>query len=285
MKKILSLCLITYLYYTFLNNSYIIKENIILSCNLFIKNIFPSLFPILVISSIICNTNLLDNISFFINPIIKKLFNINNILSNIFIISLFTGSPGNAKIIKELYDKKLLTVDDCNKIILYTHFSNPLFIISFVKYKTKLVLFSHYISNIIIGIILKNIKSTKDDKIQYAKNNSMTNIIFSSINSSMSTLLFILGTIATFYIITSITNIEFFKLILELTQGMNHIYNLNITTKIKTILFGSLLSFGGFCKHFQVYGILKDININYIKYLLMRIIQSIITALIIFILY
>ena len=101
----------------------------------------------------------------------------------------------------------------------------------------------------------------------------------------MSTLLFILGTIATFYIITSITNIEFFKLILELTQGMNHIYNLNITTKIKTILFGSLLSFGGFCIHFQVYGILKDININYIKYLLMRIIQSIITALIIFILY
>lgn len=285
MKKYLFLALIIYIYYILITKHVIITQSIIEACNLFINKIFTSLFPILIISYIIIHLNIIKYISFFISPITNKLFNINTNLSNIFIISIFTGSPGNAKNIKEMYDNKLLTDADCNKILLFSHFSNPLFILSIVKYRPLLVLFSHYITNIIIGIIFRNMKCSHNNIIIKNNNESLSNIIFNSIKTSVSTLLFILGTVTTFYIITSILNIKILNIIFELSQGMNYINIMNITNKYKTILFGFLLSFGGLCIHFQVFGILDGIKIKYIPYLFSRLLHSIITILLILILY
>lgn len=287
MKKEIIL-IITLLILCFIFKNYnIINVNIIKACTLFLNNIFPSLFPMFIISSILMNINFAHYINKFFKRINKLLFKINNNESYILFVSIISGCPSNAKIAKEMYDNKLIDKIHIQKILLFSHFSNPLFVISMVKHRTILVLIAHYISNIIIGIITRNKYisyncSKKENKIVDKK---ISIILFESISNSLNTLLFILGTIVTFYIITSIINLPLFNIILELSQGLNYISLMNINLKMKTILLGSLLSFGGLCIHFQVYGILSNLKIKYIPYLLSRISQALITALIIFIFY
>ena len=156
---------------------------------------------------------------------------------------------------------------------------------SMIKSHALLIMFAHYISNFIVGIMVRNKYVTSDNNSIIEPNNiAFTDSLTSAINSAMSTLLFILGTIVTFFVISSVIDIPFLKLILELSQGLNYLNSLLLNTRLKTILAGALLSFGGICIHFQVYGILSKIKIKYLPYLKARVIQAIITSLIIFLL-
>ena len=258
---------------------------IIESCNLFIHKVFPSLFTMLFISNILINLNLIKYINIPFKYINKKVFRINSNTSYILLISILTGSGGNAKVIENLYNNKFIIKNDIQKILLFSHFINPFFIINNIKYKTLLVLFSHYLSNIIIGIIFRN-KYLSDDEPNIKSNNkSLINILFDSIENTIHISLFILGTIITFNIISTSINSKVLSSILEFSSGINYIKTLDISIKLKTILYGSILSFGGICIHMQIYGILSKINIKYIPYLIARIIHSVLTALIIYILY
>ena len=285
-KKITTIITLFILFYLFKKYN-LISKSIIYSCNLFLNNIFPSLFPMFVISSLLMNLNFIEYINIFFRRINKIVFKINSNESYILFISIISGCPSNAKTAKEMYDNKMIDKINIQKILLFSHFSNPLFIIAMVKHKTILVLISHYISNFIIGIITRNLYIS--DNNYYNKkvinNKKISVILFESISNALNTLLFILGTIITFYVITSIINIPFFNVILELSQGINYLSSMNINLKLKTILLGALLSFGGICIHFQVYGILNELKLKYIPYLLSRISQALITALIIFIFY
>ena len=285
-KKLLFL-LILFSFFFIFKNHISVQKSIIEGCYLFINNLFPSLFPILVISYLLINYNLLNIFNKFFYPINKAIFKINECASLLFITSILTGSPGNAKTAKELYDKHLITKNDIQKVLFFSHFSNPIFIMSIVKQKYMLVIIAHYISNFILGFIYRNkyIYNTNSKFDIKEKEKSYLNIFFDSINSSINTLLFILGTIITFYIITSIINIPLLKIIIELCQSMKYIQLLSINIKYKSMLYGFILSFGGICIHCQVFGILNDIKIKYIPYLFSRILHGIICSTIIFILY
>jgi hypothetical protein len=288
MKKNIILLLLTFIFISLFKNYEIINSNIIKICTIFIKNIFPSVFPILLISSLILNLNIYKPIIKPLVKINKKIFNITESQTFIFFMSLFSGFPSSAKTSKEMYDKKLISRKEIQKIILFTHFANPIFILNIVQYHKYLVLTTHFISNIIIALILKNFYKNntkvikKQDKII---NKNISVILFESITNSINTCMFILGTLITFNILSSIINIPIFNIILELSNGINYINILELSIKFKTILIGSLISFGGLCIHLQVYGILNDINIKYYPYLLTRILQAIITAILIFIFY
>lgn len=269
-------------------NYEIINLNIVKSCTIFIKNIFPSIFPIFIISTILLNLNFNKIINKILGKISKKFFKLSESQTYILFMSLFSGFPSSAKISKEMYDKNLITKKEIQKIILFTHFANPIFIISIVPYHKKLVLITHFISNIIIALLFKNIYKNKqyDNKfIIIKKEKNLTNIFFESITNSINLCLFILGSIVTFNIIITIINIPILNIILELSQGINYIETLSLSIKIKTIIIGSLISFGGLCIHLQVYGILNELKIKYTPYFLSRILQALITGLLILIFY
>jgi hypothetical protein len=58
-----------------------------------------------------------------------------------------------------------------------------------------------------------------------------------------------------------------------------------ISDKLKAALAGALLSFGGFSVHLQTYGILSDMNFKYLNYLKTRILHSLLSFIIIFIIF
>jgi len=286
MIKNIIIFLVIFITILIFKNSVIINTNIIFASELFIKKIFPSLFPMFLLSSILINLNIIKYFDFFFIKITNFIFKINNNLSYILIMSLISGFPSSAKIAKEMYDKNIISKKNIQKILLFTHFANPLFIFAMIDKNAKLILFAHFLSNFIIGICTRNfLVDNSEKKIKLSNHDNLISSIFNSINNSISTLLFIFGTITTFYIISSVINLPIFKILLELSQGLNYIIFLNINDLYKTILCGGLISFGGICIHFQVYGILSELKIKYWPYLIARLTQSIVTMFIIFLLY
>ena len=266
-----------FLYFSIINNK-LINTSIISSINLWVTKVFPSLFPMILINNILIDYNF--------PYYIIKLFKNNGLKYYVMILSLLSGSPSNAIIIKELYQNNSIDENDANKLLTYTFFSNPIFLVTMlsllfeINIVWKIIIIS-YLSNFIISFIFKinptNLKSLKNKK------HSISN----SITKTMSTLIMILGTIV-FYILLSTFIITLFKFnsinsvfikgFLELTQGLNSFQNININLFLKELIAITFISFGGLSIHAQIKSILSDTNLSYKYFLYGRLLSIIISV-------
>lgn len=292
-----------------------ILKSVSLSFNIWKNNIFPSLFPFFVLSDLLINYGFIELLGELFKPIMNFLFKVKGVCAFIFIMSIISGIPSNAKYIKELYLNGLIDEFEAGKMLMFTHFSNPLFIlgtvsITFLNNKKigLLILASHYIANIIIGLLFRNYYPTseKNSKINFRYaikcmhnkrinlNKSFSTILTNALINSVNTLLLILGVITFFLILTTIidANINLSPInqgilngLFEMTQGLRYISVLDISLKIKATIFTMLISFGGLSGHMQVMGILSDTKIRYMPFLLARVIHSLISSLIVFVLF
>lgn len=300
MKKTKNLLIVFILLYIILQiilNNSLVYKTVFFSYNIFIHTIVPNIFPFLIISHFLINYGFVDICYKIFNPIMNKMFKINGNASFIFIMSMLTGFPSNSKYTKELLTKNQISSITGTKVLMFTHFSNPLFVIgtisSFINLKVAIViLFSHYIGNIIIGIMYRNtyLDNTKY-LIKKIKSDSFGLCLSKSIKSSIDTLLLIFGTMTTFLILSSLINNTLnlnsysnaiLSGILEFTQGLKYVSMLDINYKFKAILMGLFISFGGISVHTQILSIIGDTDILYKPFLISRIIHSIITGLLIY---
>lgn len=250
-----------------------------------------------VLSKILIEYDFVNSISKKSMNLFSKIFKINPTTFFIFIMAIFTGFPSSSKIALDLYNKKLINKDDINKIMLFSHFANPLFIIGTIGYTFLnnkklglLILVSHYFSNIIVGLLFRNKYpySYSNNSYLINKNNSFGTILSNSISSSINTLFLILGTIILFSIISNIFNFSpfisaVFNGLLEMCGGIKKVSLLNISLLSKALLSCFFLSFGGFSIHLQNFAILSELKINYKNYLFARILQGIISIVILLI--
>lgn len=314
MKKLISFIVILILLFfgvqiLILSND--IMNTIRTAINIWVNNIFPSLFPFFVLSNFLIQYGFVEFLSELLKPITKFL-KLSPSSSFIIVMSLISGFPSNAKYTKELVSSNLISDGEASKILTFTHFSNPLFVlgtvaISFLQNKEVgfLILIIHYLSNVIIALIFKNyhISDNLDNKVSLKKainnmhkrriNNNKTfgSIMQESLSNTIQTLILILGTITFFLVITTIIdkniNINsYYQSILngflEMTQGLKYIGLLDIPLKLKSILTVMILSFGGLSVHFQVISIISDTKIKYLPFLTARILHAAISGILVF---
>lgn len=310
MKKII----INLLYITFicvltievLINNKIVLNSVRTSFSIWQNNIFPSLFPFFIIGNILISLGLPQILGELLKHITYKLFKINKNGAFIIILSMLSGFPSAASYIKEMCINGDINKEEASKLLTFTHFSNPLFILGSVSIflnDSKVcipILISHYIGNLFVGLIFRNYNSSNKDNskidiktsIKSIKNNkSFGKILSSSISNGINTLLLILGTISVFLILTSLIN-NIFNLnginktiisgIFEMTQGLKSLEYLNISVNLKGLIAVIILSFGGLSVHMQVITIISDTKIKYFPYFIGRILHAIISASIFF---
>ena len=294
--------------------------------------VVPSLFPFFVITNLLSHTKVVSVIGKLLDKFMRPLFNVPGIGGFAFVMGLISGYPVGAKIVADFREKGLVTQDEGERLLAFTNNSGPLFILSSVGIalfgvaKTGLLLLgTHILACITVGIILarfskrnrfENSYDTIKNKFE-RKNDSQScnseNITFknlgevltSSINSSISTILMIGGFVVIFSVIISILNqtnildnlstslypilnflnidLEFAKPllsgILELTNGVNLVAN--IPTKLisqNIVLSAFLLGFGGFSVLLQVYSIVSKTDLSMKKYLVGKFLQGIIAG-------
>ena len=277
MKNIIkNIIIITILILIFIKRPEVI-DSIILGTNLWKDNILPSIFPILIMSDLILNSNLINIISELTGSLFSKLFNVSKISSYAFFMSMISGCPSNAKYIKDLYNANIIDQNEVVKMLSMSLFYNPLLILSitsFLNHNDQIFLIiCNFISNIIIGLINRNVKC------QISNNN--INIkefnLINSISNAIDVLLLILGSIITFTAINALLPINHPLLsgFLEITNGINSINNLPINYKYTLIFSGILMGFGGLSILTQIKSIFKDTPLDFSLYYKSRIIHII----------
>lgn len=251
---------------------------------LWFKNIVPNLLPMFIITSLIIESNLIINICNIFGKLFNKIFKCSNYGIFIYFLSLFTGSPSNAKYINDLVNNNLISNTLSDKLLLFTSNYNVLLIYSLLSlYLNKSIsikiIIIIIISNIIVGLIFRNINYI-DLKANYIKRKINISKI---IKDTIDTLLMILGTLIFFNIIINLLPIKNMLLknilngFLEITTGLKGLEYLDINTNIKILLSTIYLSFGGLSIHTQIKSILPDTNYTlFLKSRLYAIIISII---------
>lgn len=316
MKKMLSSILVVSILIFFtiqiLIGSQTVLDTVQFSLELWRNNIFPSLFPFFVLSELLVHYGFVELVSELFKKIMYKLFRMNGYSSFAFIMSIISGFPSSAKYVRELYITGQINNNEASKLLTFTHFSNPLFILGTIsllflnnKEAGILILFCHYITNILIGFMFRNYvpDSYIDDGISFKKAvfkmhkkrianaSSFGNVISKAVLNSIQTLLLILGTVTVFLIITTIIdNIlpinDYYQAIIngmiEMTQGLKYISLLDISLKLKSVIMVMILSFGGFSVHVQILSILSDTDIKYLPFLIARLLHSALSGLLLY---
>lgn len=283
----------------------LVFETISYSLNLWVTTLIPSMFPFFVISDILIQYHITNYIPNFIKKTFTKLFHVNDSVITIFFLSLLSGFPSSARNTKTLYEKKLLTKEEASHALIFTHFSNPLFILSTVavfflreeKYG-YIILIAHYLGNILLGIITRNLQPSTPDTNQYTplseKSQSFSTILIKSIRSSIDTLLLIVGTLTCFLILSSLMiyhlkvdlyTSSLIKGILEITMGLKSLSLLSISDCYKVVISTMFISFGGLSVHLQVLSQLVDTDISYQPFFIARIFHTLISGAISYLLF
>lgn len=316
MKKVIPtisiLIILVFVTFEILTESESILNAVSFSFNIWKENVFPSLFPFFVLSDLLINYGFIELIGEIFKPIMNRIFKTKGVGAFALIMSLISGFPSSAKYIKELYNKNLIDEKEATKLLMFTHFSNPLFILGTIsllflnnKEVGLLILICHYLGNIIIGIIFRNYYPSKEETkktslkniINKISDNRIKNgkkfgeIITNALLNSINTLILILGVITMFLVITTIIdnniNINSFHQsilngFIEMTQGLKYVSIQEVPLKLKCIISTMIISFGGLSVHMQIISILSDTKIKYLPFLTARIIHALISSLLVF---
>lgn len=291
MKIIKSLILTLFLIVFVLNLDIVINSTLSAS-HLFITKVFVSIFPFIILSDILYYFNYDLFLKKIFGNIISKLFNVSKNASIIYILSILTSHPSNATYIKGMLDNKTIDEEDATKILRATYFPSIAFVIGSIGigiyHDIKIGIILHlitFLNNILIGVFLRGKKKCND--IEYVKQNKLTlqETLSNSISKGINTSYIILGNIIIFTILVNLLNhylninstvLAIISGMLEMTNGIFMIGNLNINLTYKVILTSFILNFSGLSIIFQTSSILSKYKINIKKILIVKLIFSII---------
>lgn len=297
MKKI-KYVILTIIFIIFIVNIDIVITSVKSASIIFFNKVFVSIFPFIILSDILYYYNyhlfLKDNIG----ALISKIFNINSKSSSIFLLCLFTSHPGNAIYIKNMLDNDEISLNDASNLLCYTYFPSIAFVFGTIgislygSYRFGLYLYLIcLINNILIGIFLRNKNDNIDSDIVINNNSNIFDVISNSIMKGINTSFIILGTLIVFTIIINLilryVNINpyilgIFSGILELTSGVIKISDISNSINNKFLLTVFILCFSSLSILFQSFTILSKYKINIKKILIVKLIFSIISTFIIY---
>lgn len=286
-----------------ISNKYLILNTVSYSLDVWVNSLVPVMFPVFVISDVLLSFNITNYIPKFIKKYFKKLFKVSENGLSIFFLSMLSGFPSNARLIAKMINEGNISNDEGQKLLAFTHFSNPMFVIftigslflGNVEYG-YIILISHYLGNIIIGLVLRN--NIYTDCINYKTNSyksqSFSKVLIKAIKTAIDSLLLILGTLTCFLIVSSLI-VDLFLLndymgaivrgILEMTMGLKYVSGLIIPDIYKVVISCMFISFGGLAVHMQVLSQIIDSKIEYLSFFVVRIWHAIISGIICYVIY
>ena len=293
MKKYYNLLLIVV--FVFLEVFFLVNPKVIISSfntntNICLYSLLPSMFISCLFSQILISLNIENYLPKLLKKSISKLFNISDKDVSIIILSMISGYPNNANLLKDN--------PNLNNIIHYTNFVNPIFLIATVGCiylkdikLSIIILLSHYISNFLLGIILRNNNNLNDNN-SLNKTTSFLNIYYSAIRNTVISVSIIFANILFFSFVLSI--VKYFISInpifdsilygsLEFSSGIYNITHLISNKFINGLIITIIITFSSFSIHMQIINLNK--KIRYFKYLIYRFINVFISIIVFIILF
>jgi len=289
---------------------------------LFFNAIFPSLFPFLVVINIIISCDGIHIYSKLLGNIICKPLKLPKECNFALLVSAICGYPLGARYTCDLYEKNIIDLNTCERLLNIASNASPLFIMGAVgtsmMLNTKIgyiLLLSNVLSCMVMGFIIPSRNSSF--KIKYRSSNFSRNnptninigmILKSSIEDAIKNSLNIGGFIVVFSVITgmikdnaifhialnnlslvagsSVNFIEGLLLgMLEMTNGCYLISSSSSNLYVKLPVLSFLIAFSGLSIISQVYSYTSKYDISIKNYIFRKFIQGVISSILTIILY
>ena len=288
--------------------------------SLWVNSVLPSLFPFFIATELLGYTSVVSNLGKLLSFIMKPLFNVPGEGAFAFLMGIISGTPMGAKIATDFYQKGITTKEESERLLSFTNNSGPLFIIGTVGISLfcdtlsgYLLLFTHILACITVGFLFRFWKYSKNETyipstLSYntkTKSISLGQMLSSSINNSIQTIVMIGGFIVLFSVIISILkqshvlyllgtlispflnlfgietsfSTPFITGIFELTNGIKNV-SMVVTKNISTslTLCSFLLGFGGISIGLQVLSIVSKTDLSIAPYFIGKLLQGFFSA-------
>lgn len=271
MKKIRDYIILIVLLFAFVltfKYSLVVKASVLSSLELFMTSLVPSMLPMYFLIDLFLNYGMLS--------LLYKIFKNNRPL--LLFISFLSGTPANAKYIKEFYEDGHIGLNEANFLLFFSYSPNPLFVLAFSPdFGFFLTVMSYlYISNLLLYVFYKKRFPREKGQAKEMPRLSFIDCLSCSIAKSLNVLILILGVVVfyglinTFLSLLGVKSILLYSL-LELTNALNILKELGMP--IFWVIFS--ITFGGLSIHTQIKSILEDTNISYRYFLKGRLLASI----------
>ncbi|SFL58289.1 sporulation integral membrane protein YlbJ [Salibacterium qingdaonense] len=126
------------------------------------RNVFPALFPFFVTAELLTAFGVVRFLGVVLDPVMRPLFCVPGAGGFVWAAGFITGFPSGAKFTADLRKQGKITRAEAERLVSFTNASNPLFLGGAVAagfFHTPelglLLAFSHYSSNIIVGLIMR----------------------------------------------------------------------------------------------------------------------------------
>lgn len=196
--------------------------------------VFPSLLPFFIIAEILMGLGVVHFMGALLEPLMRPLFKVPGVGAFAMAMGLASGYPIGAKITASLRRKRLCSKTEAERLVSFTNTADPLFMVGAVAvgmfHRADLGIIiagAHYISSIIIGLVLRFYKGEKSERtfmprksrnrrnilsyaitelIEARKNDGrpLGELLGDSVRESINTLLMVGGFIILFSVITEI---------------------------------------------------------------------------------
>ena len=291
--------------------------------SLWATSVVPTLLPFFIATELLCKTNFVQILGKILDKFMRPFFNVPGESAIAIVMGIISGYPVGAKVVCNLYEKKICSKAEAERLIAFTNNSGPIFILGTVGVSLlgnekigQTLLISHILSSFIVGFLFRywkkdqinlTFKNYNYERKELVKISNLGEILGEAIKKSIYTILSIGGFIVLFSVIISIlTNsriliiianlLEFLGIpyafslgfltgIIELTNGLNQTSILYSTIPIPCILLCSfLLGFGGLSILLQVYSIISKSKISIKSYFYGKILHGFISVILTFLL-
>jgi sporulation integral membrane protein YlbJ len=285
--------------------------------------VLPTLFPFFIATELLCKTNFVQILGKIFNKFMKPIFNVPGESTIALIMGIISGYPVGAKVVCNLYENKICSKAEAERLIAFTNNSGPIFILGTVGVSLlgnvhlgKILLISHILSSLLVGFIFRfwkkdqvdlTFRNYKSESKELIRVSNLGEILGDAIKKSISTILLIGGFVVLFSVTISIlSSLEILTFlanlltklgipydislsiltgIIELTNGIQTASLCYSTMPLPCILTCSfLLGFGGISVLLQVFSIISKSKISIKPYFYGKILHGIISVILTWIL-
>lgn len=257
------------------------------------QTLIPSLFPFFVLSSFMVGTGFVSSIGRILSPVAKRVFRVSGSGAVVFAIGVLCGYPTGAKMVAELYEKKLITKNEANRLLPFCNNSGPLFVIGVVgvgmlgnKHFGIMLYIVHILSAVLVGIFF-SLFSKKERIVQPQAITAvrLSHAFSDAVCRGTKTMLEVCGFLVFFSvlrvfitpIIASVFRTSAFGLVLsamaEVTLGAYDICKSSMPETFILIALSGVIGFGGLCVMLQVMGVVSKAGLGMKTYICGKLLQ------------
>lgn len=124
--------------------------------------VLPALLPFFIVAELLVKIRFVHFMGILMEPIMRPIFRLPGCSSLVIIMGFTSGFPVGAVLTKKLYNQQQLSAEEAERLLVFTNNASPLFILGAVgigmlgnPLAGYLLAFSQYLSNLLLGILLR----------------------------------------------------------------------------------------------------------------------------------